>query len=198
MYLWMSERYFNSQPHEEADSSCKRTWVRNRISTHSLTKRLTTSNIRSTSLMIISTHSLTKRLTLSTRRTLFPFVISTHSLTKRLTSYSRSPQYPIPFQLTASRRGWRDVTTTWDFDAIISTHSLTKRLTEIQRKHPLISFHFNSQPHEEADGLMANLLTLQMNFNSQPHEEADTTHLYAPPFLNHFNSQPHEEADFKC
>ena len=33
--------------------------------------------------------------------------------------------------------------------------------------------HFNSQPHEEADNLLAAFLGEGINFNSQPHEEAD-------------------------
>ena len=37
----------------------------------------------------------------------------------------------------------------------------------------MISIYFNSQPHEEADGIFENRITKHCNFNSQPHEEAD-------------------------
>ena len=64
----------------------------------------------------------------------------------------------------------------------ISTHSLTKRLTLFPT---LWGFHLSY-------------------FNSQPHEEADVSWSCFQKFLVHFNSQPHEEADlpqfemFKC
>ena len=37
-------------------------------------------------------------------------------------------------------------------DIRISTHSLTRRLTVVSSIHIHIDFHFNSQPHKEADG----------------------------------------------
>ncbi len=55
--------------------------------------------------------------------------ISTHSLTKRLTDLEWSNQRKLG----------------------ISTHSLTKRLTASSDWIPCKSWHFNSQPHEEAD-----------------------------------------------
>ena len=55
----------------------------------------------------------------------------------------------------------------------ISTHSLTRRLTKPGLKKFLITSHFNSQPHEEADRHLQ-LSRFQCGyFNSQPHEEAD-------------------------
>ena len=57
--------YFNSQPHEEADISPPIPFKHNSyISTHSLTKRLTTRLNLHVRFLYISTHSLTKRLTL--------------------------------------------------------------------------------------------------------------------------------------
>ena len=81
---------------------------------------------------VISTHSLTRRLT-----GLFPSetrmeCISTHSLTRRLTP---------PFGCLT-------------VDSGISTHSLTRRLTDCRICTHWIFNHFNSQPHEEADGLV--------------------------------------------
>ena len=57
-------------------------------------------------------------------------MISTHSLTKRLTDNSRiAMELLAAFQLTASRRGWH----------LLMSWKLSLK-------------HFNSQPHEEADG----------------------------------------------
>ena len=100
----------------------------------------------------ISTHSLTKRLTTGRRKMFKRRSISTHSLTKRLTDLKPLKDLgDILFQLTASRRGWllwerkswkvqyfnsqpheeADLAEWIDYvDAIISTHSLTKRLTK--------------------------------------------------------------------
>ena len=81
----------------------------------------------------ISTHSLTKRLTADRKATNTFLDISTHSLTKRLTAESSRGCITVrTFQLTASRRGWHDLT------VILLFHT-----------------HFNSQPHEEADGKVA-------------------------------------------
>ena len=76
----------------------------------------------------ISTHSLTRRLTLN--GSLFAIMqdISTHSLTRRLTTLIAFCNRYLTFQLTASQGGWLYVNTyRWN------------------------SFHFNSQPHKEAD-----------------------------------------------
>ena len=78
-------------------------------------------------------------------------------------------------------------------------------------------YHFNSQPHEEADdgqSIDADIVSIsthsltrrltndnvwfgreEKDFNSQPHEEADNILRYFLSSLHHFNSQPHEEAD---
>ena len=100
--------YFNSQPHEEADSIYGRFNNRKYISTHSLTRRLTSwkscpgcckedfnsqpheeaDGIKLVFLCEhgISTHSLTRRLTLELVLVFIPSCISTHSLTRRLTA----------------------------------------------------------------------------------------------------------------
>ena len=57
--------YFNSQPHKEADENCWLSINTVNISTHSLTRRLTTQNYYRRNQMSISTHSLTRRLTAS-------------------------------------------------------------------------------------------------------------------------------------
>ena len=100
------------------------------ISTHSLTKRLTCWKECYQSGIGISTHSLTKRLTVTFQNIYIYIEISTHSLTKRLTgSIEYGFKFLQTFQLTASRRGWRPCTM-----VAVCDH-----------------WHFNSQPHEEAD-----------------------------------------------
>ena len=127
--LMRSESHFNSQPHEEADLAQSYRSSGERISTHSLTKRLTQPKWICWDKKDISTHSLTKRLTFSIY-TIFPeIVISTHSLTKRLT-------LPCPEKYLSGT---------------ISTHSLTKRLTNPVVPAVQLHGYFNSQPHEEAD-----------------------------------------------
>ena len=82
-HLLYMHQHFNSQPHEEADI----------IQTvYSL-------------ICSISTHSLTKRLTTTISAVLYKAGISTHSLTKRLTTSEASKPRKLAFQLTASRRG---------------------------------------------------------------------------------------------
>ena len=188
----------------------------------------------------ISTHSLTKRLT---TRTLISGMASIFQLTASRRGWrlcSQSKDIPRIFQLTASRRGWH-ITTGYAYRyTYISTHSLTKRLTQLincEKQNSNISTHsltkrltrttrktvkkwkyFNSQPHEEADDagklvlfydgeISTHSLTKRLTaakriasrparyFNSQPHEEADKDWFAKGRFIKHFNSQPHEEAD---
>ena len=124
--------YFNSQPHEEAD---ERYWIYHKnpgISTHSLTKRLTYRRILADARTLfqltasrrgwhlahavthtphwISTHSLTNRLTVQTM-ILFTEIMHFNSQPHEEADYKkilRGIDYQI-FQLTASRRGWRNV-----------------------------------------------------------------------------------------
>ena len=131
------------------------------------------SNSRSwNSLYIISTHILTKRMTCSSLFVFFVPYISTHILTKRMTSSKLALSSLRIFQLTSSRRGWLQ---NWNMI--------------------LVSFNFNSHPHEEDDEPLTTppfelasfqltssrrgwqMLTLKqaekMHFNSHPHEEDD-------------------------
>ena len=166
--------HFNSQPHEEADFYWL--WKRNHpdISTHSLTKRLTT--------------------TMPTK-TNYHIGISTHSLTKRLTNIKDNFFHCSEFQLTASRRGWLPPPLFWCPFSSISTHSLTKRLTVPLGISLSDSKNFNSQPHEEADLTIILTSDCCNYFNSQPHEEADIFTITIWKCYCHFNSQTHEEAD---
>ena len=125
----MATDYFNSQPHEEADQcSYDATWLLD-ISTHSLTKRLTTIQ---TLMERRFTHFNSQPHEEADLIDDFGFcvrVISTHSLTKRLTGDILTCTVSRAFQLTASRRGWREEGYVLKISGNISTHSLTKRLT---------------------------------------------------------------------
>ena len=189
------ESYFNSQPHEEADDSYIADHRSICISTHSLTKRLTINSPYLLNYAIISTHSLTKRLTAAvfirpatkqnfnsqpheeadgdTGNLYRHCNISTHSLTKRLTN-SRGHLV-----------GMID----------ISTHSLTKRLTTSQNIQGNWDKDFNSQPHEEADGMTKEEAKAMVISTHSLTKRLTTTRRYWGRLMNYFNSQPHEEAD---
>ena len=100
-----------------------------KISTHSLTKRLTANRAKEQLLWLISTHSLTKRLTMQTQMDDLGFTISTHSLTKRLTSGGMLCQSSNNFNSQPHEEADRECDY-WECGRMsISTHSLTKRLT---------------------------------------------------------------------
>ena len=155
-------------------SECSRRECAKDISTHSLTKRLTSFR-RYIAWFVLFQLTASRRGWLPGRNHLYlHFEISTHSLTKRLTE--NRPEWS----------GW------WE----ISTHSLTKRLTWNSKSIFQIIFYFNSQPHEEADCNLINRHHIcSRYFNSQPHEEADFRYFLLLRQFWYFNSQPHEEAD---
>ena len=105
--LKRTQMYFNSQPHEEADSRhslrCGVELFQLTASRRGWRHRRCTVKLYGT----ISTHSLTKRLTRDGYWTEITVPISTHSLTKRLTATALKEAFASSFQLTASRRGWR-------------------------------------------------------------------------------------------
>ena len=124
--------HFNSQPHEEADADLLAGTISTNISTHSLTKRLTTIFLlfRLCSMYFNSQpHEEADGSTTDEKR--FLRIISTHSLTKRLTIPSLGillPGYYFNSQPheeadTVQRRSYAYIR--------ISTHSLTKRLTVV-------------------------------------------------------------------
>ena len=145
--------YFNSQPYEEADLPPVPREHSLDISTHSLTKRLTSdiwhteffhryfnsqpheeadelSGVLPLRWHRISTHSLTKRLTAINSDVERILTISTHSLTKRLTAFpgtSYTAWMNFNSQPHEEADDYRKCSN--DFSIIISTHSLTKRLT---------------------------------------------------------------------
>ena len=122
-------KYFNSQPHKEADHLHKQLPDIRTISIHSLTRRLTGQKIDwgdGDNYFNSQPHKEADPVSRFQSRLI---KISIHSLTRRLTA-------PIPRPST-------------NFD--ISIHSLTRRLTGHTVDVIVIPENFNSQPHKEAD-----------------------------------------------
>ena len=101
------------------------------------------------------------------------FKISTHILTKRMTTNPTITFKAGTFQLTSSRRGWRNSTIFFPIDG-----------------------NFNSHPHEEDDPDAAWQSATYCYFNSHPHEEDDVIVEKRCVWRRYFNSHPHEEDDF--
>ena len=131
-------------------------WVFYHISTHSLTRRLTSPPLNASSRRLFQLTASQGGWQRSSDLKNHTQHISTHSLTRRLTSLS----------------------TVLICSNVISTHSLTRRLTSenLLFLHP--SLYFNSQPHKEADHFLLFVLFSQGYFNSQPHKEADVVIIF--------------------
>ena len=209
--------YFNSQPYEEADLPPVPREHSLDISTHSLTKRLT-SDIWHTEFFHryfnsqpheeadsnrpyenddehISTHSLTKRLTLLSDYFNAIANISTHSLTKRLTDPLGMFIRFVIFQLTASRRGWRPLTLMlkgfWLFQLTASRRGWQLFL-ERHILHEWISTHSLTKrltTTANAPMIFPSLFQLTASRRGWLFQ------CIIPSSVVHFNSQPHEEAD---
>ena len=194
----------------------RRSWAK-RISTHSLTKRLTRKlqqSVSSLSHFNSQPHEEADQEQVPLQETV---CISTHSLTKRLTTAKQASRTSCSY-----------------FNSQPHEEADGKRWSNMWRQT-----HFNSQPHEEADGIQqainADTVAFQLTasrrgwldtfllvrriiyFNSQPHEEADgpgtsdymTFSIFQLTASRrgwhatasfertqwYFNSQPHEEAD---
>ena len=87
----------------------------------------------------ISTHSLTRRLTIGDLILWIIQGISTHSLTRRLTFDDIFGVGTAEFQLTASQGGWRYEKNRLRMVQVISTHSLTRRLTVLSISNNIYS-----------------------------------------------------------
>ncbi len=144
-------RYFNSHPHEEDDDPQNEFRDIVEISTHILTKRMTTHKMNSG---ILWRFQLT-----SSRRgwQLQNIQLSCHRLHFNSHPHEEDDVFcpscgklVRAFQLTSSRRGWR--LTRWSI---------------VQESY------FNSHPHEEDDIASLQYMTRQEHFNSHPHEEDD-------------------------
>ncbi len=143
--------YFNSQPHKEADGNYVKKYDLSGISTHSLTRRLTSFNCHIFYLLLFQLTASQGGWQQDLDRKSYLLQISTHSLTRRLTLWIMPFLSRTLFQLTASQGGW----------LIFATCLLF-----------LINY-FNSQPHKEADLVWHRLRGIYPYFNSQPHKEAD-------------------------
>ena len=82
----LSTRYFNSQPHKEADLVRCQEFGNKRDFNSQPHKEADGESMSSSPDIIISTHSLTRRLTFINSVTVEQYKISTHSLTRRLTA----------------------------------------------------------------------------------------------------------------
>ena len=106
--MWLPH-YFNSQPHEEADASlviCIAWEVIFQLTASRRGWRNVLGKLRHWEDFNSQPHEEADGVIFLTNRT---YTISTHSLTKRLTKASEKSKASNSFQLTASRRGWRDV-----------------------------------------------------------------------------------------
>ena len=173
IHCWSLVFYFNSQPHKEADVEENKDYTGLHISTHSLTRRLTTEILLILCILRISTHSLTRRLTR------FPLCVLVSpgyfnsqphkEADEKLRILAHAHLYfnSQPHK-EADRLERKEV-----FIRYISTHSLTRRLTDLRMSGQTISKNFNSQPHKEADLPERLRCSDSIHFNSQPHKEAD-------------------------
>ena len=99
---------------------------------------------------MISTHSLTRRLTTNACDCAIGWSISTHSLTRRLTIFINSSSSFPKFQLTASQGGCQSA----DREIITCTYFNSQPHKEADSVSIQCIFrhgNFNSQPHKEAD-----------------------------------------------
>ena len=172
---WLQVRlsYFNSQPHEEADCLCHAVCSFRNISTHSLTKRLTYLQKRNYLYIIF-------QLTASRRGWLIQPIANLFICIFQLTASRRgwhwigSPYvWDDLFQLTASRRGWR-------FWLWMSTGNIVFQLTASRRgwrytgPPPYSVIIFQLTASRRGWQLTGAIRSLPLrHFNSQPHEEAD-------------------------
>ena len=151
IHCWSLVFYFNSQPHKEADVEENKDYTGLHISTHSLTRRLTTEILLILCILRISTHSLTRRLTR------FPLCVLVSpgyfnsqphkEADEKLRILAHAHLYfnSQPHK-EADRLERKEV-----FIRYISTHSLTRRLTLSKIHFRVTCDYFNSQPHKEAD-----------------------------------------------
>ena len=147
-------------------------------------------------LQLISTHSLTRRLTEEPTISARDLHISTHSLTRRLTSAIIAAILESSFQLTASQGGWLRVSYFYirfqSFQLTASQGGWRIFTSDNSTKF----WHFNSQPHKEADTRPYSAkfkgLRFQLTASQGGWRTASRTVQGSCP---HFNSQPHKEAD---
>ena len=142
----------------------------------------------------ISTHSLTRRLTTSGWLAAFCSLFQLTASQGGWQGRYRSIQTNMVFQLTASQGGWLPLIPFWISLRAISTHSLTRRLTNTKQKYRWTS---SFQLTASQGGWLRRIREscVKGYFNSQPHKEADHKCVWLCNWLEYFNSQPHKEAD---
>ena len=177
----ISARHFNSHPHEEDDTHWIGAFRFFFISTHILTKRMTSCFVKLFIIWHISTHILTKRMTARWFWKRNRTNISTHILTKRMTVRSTlEVGYKTYFN---SHPHEEDDNLPWFLQfrqVCISTHILTKRMTCCASFVCNRLKYFNSHPHEEDDHATQIPVIRGQYFNSHPHEEDDVRQLLLP------------------
>ena len=157
--LLYPSQYFNSQPHKEADHSIKNGFYRHRHFNSQPHKEADPGGFNLCCGWWYFNSQPHKEA--DGNRAYMPMYhaeISTHSLTRRLTLLLRET---LRFYY-------------------ISTHSLTRRLTHPFHSPSSCPVYFNSQPHKEADRTTVCIYCICIYFNSQPHKEAD----WGPHFSN--------------
>ena len=176
--------------HEVRKTDCRS------ISTHSLTRRLTSCPEDNGLSKNISTHSLTRRLTdTAVFDNLYP-IISTHSLTRRLTIREKSRKSLLEFQLTASQGGWPNLLLLLTLILIFQLTASQGGWRQSQTEKHDCNVHFNSQPHKEADYLAhAVVHTPHWISTHSLTRRLTLSPLKSSLLYRYFNSQPHKEAD---
>ena len=214
---YKTKRNFNSHPHEEDDAIGSVICTSEIISTHILTKRMTSRTVFVWLLWRISTHILTKRMTYIVAHLEWGY--------EHFNSHPHEEDDNNPDGGHSVRRYFNshpheedDLMVAYDDSVlIISTHILTKRMTQrycrwIKRVN--ISTHILTKRMTDLDNIIGggvpistHILTKRMtvlaqsgltaeeHFNSHPHEEDDSVEMSAYRVPYHFNSHPHEEDD---
>ena len=171
--LLYPSQYFNSQPHKEADHSIKNGFYRHRHFNSQPHKEADPGGFNLCCGWWYFNSQPHKEA--DGNRAYMPMYhaeISTHSLTRRLTLLLRET---LRFYY-------------------ISTHSLTRRLTHPFHSPSSCPVYFNSQPHKEADDcFICNVYGYIISTHSLTRRLTST--LFSIVHQAYFNSQPHKEAD---
>ena len=143
------------------------------ISTHILTKRMTRLFFLHSLQGNISTHILTKRMTLlDTDRKVSDGYFNSHPHEEDDNIQLSFSLLCNPFQLTSSRRGWRN----WTEEVSAANY-------------------FNSHPHEEDDVVCKNIFIVLFLFQLTSSRRGWRLRSDRNVYIRNFNSHPHEEDD---
>ena len=147
----VQESYFNSHPHEEDDDDTISKMRGETISTHILTKRMTSRACSIWHDKSISTHILTKRMTVSesTRKERRKY-FNSHPHEEDDIRFRNIWRTASAFQLTSSRRGWHEGDTE-SLKVMAFQLTSSRRGWLFFRAQRIWKGYFNSHPHEEDD-----------------------------------------------